>query len=344
MKVLFLIDHAPDYRESFLRKLAEFCDLNILAHPCEKDNLKPPSERKGYTYYELDKTVGGKIRWNLQHEKLIKEINPDVICVALNLRYPLRIMTFLRNRKHRMKWIWWGQIFGRNDNLFLIRFKKYLVSKAIQSLVYTEDIKSKLAVPKVISFNNSQFSESEYIKLQNIKSETLNCLFVGRPQKRKRLNLLIDLAERRKDISIRIVGPGTKEFFNQPMPPNVELYPSAHQKELVNHFKWSNVVLNPGHVGLLAMNAACHRRPIIIDSKVNHAPEVILAKEANQYFVDFNNTESLDGLLNDLKSNHLLLDAKGQELFDTAMKKYTIEKMADKHMAAFTSTHSTNSL
>src|SRR5699024_5315705 len=101
IKVLFLIDHAPNYREEFLRGLGSKCNLIVVSQPCEKDNLISPEKRENYMYIELKKTYGDKIRLNFEFDKIIKDIEPDIICVALNLRHPIRIFDFFRNHKYK---------------------------------------------------------------------------------------------------------------------------------------------------------------------------------------------------------------------------------------------------
>lgn len=337
MKVLFVLDHAPDYREAFLRYLGSKCNLIVVAQPCKWDNLKPPKLRSGYRYIELSKSYGKTIRFNFELRGIIKLNTPDIICVALNLRHPFRIINFLSLKKYRKRWIWWGQIFGNNDFTVLVNLKKLLIKKSAGCLVYTEDIVERLNIPNVISFDNSQFAEKDYVKLtNNLSMKTFNCLFVGRPQARKRLEMLFDLTSKYDFIKIRLVGPGMKSFFQSfPEHKNIKLFEGATGLELQEHFSWSNLVINPGHVGLLVMNAACHNRPIVIDSEVDHAPEVILAKQANQYFIDFTNEETVNCFFNDLLKNPKQLVEKGEEIFFVAKTKYTIEKMATKHMDMF---------
>lgn len=336
-KVLLYIDHAPDYREAFLQELSNSFDLFVVAHPCENDGLKPPLVRGTYKYRELTKTIGSSIRVNFEFSNIIKQVEPDVICVALNPRYPIRLLDFICNHKLSKKWIWWGQIYGRNESGFLEKLKKYFIKKSAGTLVYTDDIVERLNMPNVISFDNSQFSQENFVKLENkFEKSTLKCLFVGRPQIRKRLELLFKFANERKDILFRLVGPGMEDYFKKhPIPSNIELYPAATGNTLRQHFKWCNLVINPGHVGLLVMNAACHNRAIVIDSKVSHAPEVILAKEANQYFIDFMNEREVNDFFDKMIMSPDNMISKGEELYNYSINKYTVEEMTNKHEVMF---------
>lgn len=334
-KALLYLEHAPDYREAFLRELSEFFELTVVAQSCEADGLRAPTHRIGYRYIELNNTFGKSIRFNFQLPRIIKDVNPDIICVNLNLRHPIRVFNFIFKSKE--KWIWWGQVYGRNKSPLLDNFKKYLIRNSAGALVYSDDIVAKLNMSNVKSFDNSQYSRKDYIQLENnIEKSVLKCLFVGRPQKRKRLELIINIAKKRKDLEFRLVGPSMEDFFKDTiLPNNVELFPAASGNELQKHFKWCNIVVNPGHVGLLVMNSACHNRPIVIDSKVEHAPEVILAKEANQHFIDFLNEREINDFFDELIKNPNNIISKGEELYNYSINKYTIEEMALKHKIMF---------
>lgn len=344
MRVLLLLDHAPDYRESFLRCLSERTELIVLAHSCEQDGLTSPEVRSGYVYHALSsfRPLGSRFTLNSELYSYIKEYKPDVVCIALNIRYPLRLLHFIMlARSPKVRWIWWGQIFGASGSKALLAVKQFVLKRSRGALVYSEDIASnvKALIPSLptVSFNNSQFLVSEFRKLDFARVDgRLKILFVGRPQNRKRLDLLLSLALRRSDVDIRLVGPAMAEYFaDTTVPTNVALYPAAHGSDLVDHFRWSDVVFNPGHLGLLVMNAACHHRPIAISSVCKHAPEVILARQANQLFVNFENDAAVDTLIDELISDRELLGRKAQELYDCALQNYSVDHMADKHVEFF---------
>ncbi|TVR19332.1 MAG: hypothetical protein EA391_00900 [Balneolaceae bacterium] len=335
MRVLLVLDVAPNYRELFLRKLSKKCDLVVLAHCCEKDNLNPPPERKGYTYIELvDK--GFKIRWNFDLQEQIKNFDPDIICVNLNFRYPIRIIDFFLSKFGNKRWLWWGPIFGRSE--ILNPFKRFLIKLSDGAVVYTDNIVNKLdnAHANALSFHNSQHSADDFKDFPNFVNGKINCLFVGRPQPRKRLDLLFEIAKSREDVEIRLAGPQMADYFmDTEIPQNISLYPAAHGEELAEHFKWSNLVINPGHVGLLVMNAATHCRPIAIGSNVQHAPEVELAKKAGQYFLDFEQKSEVNLFFDHILNKPDELRTKGKQLFNMGREHYTVEYMVEAHLKAF---------
>jgi glycosyltransferase involved in cell wall biosynthesis len=336
MRVILLLDNAPDYRESFLRCLGNKCELTVIAHPCQLSKLQPPNQRCNYNYIELNCTNRTVFSEKDEFQTAVDSISPQILCVSLNLRFPKRIIDFYRNKKS-VPWIWWGQVFGKNK--FLNPLKLYLIKKSNGALVYTEDIVNKINHKNVISFNNSQFSKDDFIELPNLVTNKLKLIFVGRPQDRKRLDLAIDLARRRKDVQIKFIGPGMSNYFKDvKLPDNLKLYHAAHGEDLKEHFKWSNLVINPGHAGLLVMNAATHNRAIIINSSADHAPEVQLAKEADQFFVDFKDSIALDSLIDHLIMKPEVYLKKADIIQTIAKNKYTVEFMADKHLHLFQKT------
>jgi len=340
MKILFLLDAAPDYRELFLRELGKKCDLTVVSYPSSFYKLTPPDKRLNYSYLQLNPGDETSKYLNNGLSSIIRSEKPDIVCASLNLKYPARIADFLRQKKH-VPWIWWGQIFGRLS--FLDPVKKLLVNLADGTLVYSNDIKNRLNNDRVISFNNSQHSVNDFRKTKNVIGKQIHCLFVGRPQERKKLHLAVKFAFEREDIVIRLVGPGMLSYFNgSKLPKNIQLYDAAYGKELAAHFSWANAVLNPGHAGLLVMNAAAHNRPIIINSSVKHAPEIELAKRSNQFFTDFEDRAHLHTLFNKFFDNSNLLQRKGDQLYELAKSEYTVEYMVESHLKMFEKLESEN--
>lgn len=344
LKVLLVLDHAPDYREKFLRQLGLQCSLTVLAQSCEKDSLMAPVERIGYEYIECQSIRFKSFRWFSGFYRLLHKDNWDVICVAFNPHHPWRFVPFLLSSKLRNKWIWWGQIYGRSKSKILTKIRKKLLSKSKGALVYSQSIQrilnKELPFLPVLSFNNSQASRSDYEKIpfRSRNDCGLRFLFVGRPQNRKRLHVLIEIAKKFPDISIRLVGPGMIEFVKKicnELPRNVECYAEASGHLLRSHFEWCDLVANPGHLGLLAVNSACHCRGILVEKKVVHAPEVILAKEASQLFIDFDDYDEVGLIIEKLTKNSEIIENYGLSLYQNGKDRYSIENMVIAHLDIF---------
>jgi len=345
-RVLFLLNNAPDYREPFLRDLSTDVDLTVVARSCEGDALVPPEERVGYRYIELPvRRVLGTVR-QPGLGRIVRKEPWDVVCSSINMRDTGRIGLFLRSPKLRAKWVWWGHIFGRSVSPILRLLRSYLLRNSAGALVFNEEIAGALRREfpiLVASFNNTQVRECEFRAgvfrsdavgpaNETVSDSVVRLLFVGRNQPRKRLERLVGLAERRRDVAIRFVGPGM-ETISVPeelrRTERITIYGRTVGAAVAEHFDWADLVANPGHVGLLVLNTAQHGKGIVIDRTSDHAPEYLAAQEAGQPFIDFSDSTEIDAFFDALSPDKV--QRWGEQLQGVARRRYTIEHMARVH-------------
>ena len=336
-----VLDHAPDYRESFLQELANMVDLTVVAQPCENDGLSAPRFRSGYRYIEIAPLRLAGIFWQPGMMQLIQREKWDAVCFDMNLHHIDRIVSFCTNKKFHKKWLWRGHIFGKHQSRILNWTRKYLLQNAAGCLAYSELIAQRVKKEygvETASFNNTQVKNNEFRVGCFDEHAELRILFVGRNQPRKRLERLVKLSERVPDIHLRLIGPGMEKLqipAELRRSGRIELFGRIDGKDLNPHFDWADMVFNPGHVGLLVMNSAQHGKGIAIDAKSPHAPEYWLAKEAGQPFIPFCDQDAVDHFLEDVRKNRGKLQQWGQKLQTIAKKKYTIEYMASAHCRMF---------
>lgn len=341
MRTLLVLNHAPDYREPFLRELGKQLDLTVLAQPCGPDGLSDPDSRKNYKYIEKPsrKFRGLLIQPGLAH--VIRESNWDLVCTNMNMRNMSLIASFMTNRCLWNKWVWWGPIYRRRKNKVFSAIRDYMIKKAAFCLTYSKPVAEELNKRfglKAASFNNTEILEDEFREGKFDEHDGVRLLFVGRNQPRKRLDRLVDLAERRKDVQVRLVGPGMEELS---IPQHlitsgrVEVFGRTIGEALISHFDWADLVANPGHAGLLVMNAARHGKGIVIDSESEHAPEYFLAEEAGQPFIRFDRQTDVDEFIQGLITDSSRVKLWGKKLQEKARKDFTIEHMVKVHLHVF---------
>lgn len=341
MKVLLIIDHAPDYREAFFRELGGKVDLTVVAQPSLSGGLVPPDRRVGYRYIEVPAMRFKGFYWQPGLKKLLHNYNWDVICCDINLRQLARLFLFLKNRKYWDKWVWRGHIFGKNNSRLLDALRKYMLQQGAGCLTYNGLI-ARHVIDKygidAVSFNNTLIRSQEFRVGEYGEHQGLRLLFVGRNQPRKKLDRLVGLVNRRSDLRIRLIGPGMDKL----MVPSEHIHSGRIEiagrivgKALNPHFDWTDLVVNPGHVGLLVMNAAKHGKGIVVDGDSEHAPEHWLAKEAGQPFISFRDAQEVDQFIDGVLENRWKLKRWGRQLQDVAREKYTIEHMAEAHFRVF---------
>lgn len=333
-KVLYIINNAPDYRDKFLSELGKHVNLTVAAYPGAPDNLNDPEVRYNYTYIPLKRFRVLGVNLNLR-ELTIANGNYDCIIVGFVLNSPLRLLNVFRKKN---KVVAAGLIYGTRNG-FLVRFlRRFFLNKVSSVLVYTDKVKNSLeseVSSRVVSFNNTYFYSSEItpLVLPSLQ-EKLNILWVGRYQKRKKIERLYELARLDLRVNIRIIGPGLSEAFaNYPHLENFEIWPASHGAELLKSFEWCHIVFNPGGAGLLVMNAGRMGRSIVIDTKSHHGPEIQLALDADQAFIDFSDINNCIMYVDKIFDRPSVLQEKSNLLIQH-MHDYTIEHMVEKYLKA----------
>lgn len=342
MKVLLILNHAPDYRETFLRQLAQNVELTVVAQPCEPDNLIPPASRESYSYIEIPPRKFLGLTWQSGIGQRLNLHEFDIICCNFNPRLAPWLIRFLASPRLREKWIWWGKIIGSNQNPILHFVRRLSLPRAACCLVYSEPVADQIIrqykVRQAISFNNTEICETEIQQPRFDKHSELRLLFVGRNQPRKRLDRLVELAARRPDVYVRLVGPGMEQLeIHQELNANgkVTTLGRCVGPDLISHFNWADLVICPGHAGLLVTNAARFGKGIALDSDSQHAPEYWLAKEAEQPLISFGNHKATDAFLDEILEDRDLLEKWAVKLQEIARHKYTVEHMVQVHCQAF---------
>lgn len=338
VKVLLVIDYAPDYRESFFRELGKRVDLTVVAQPCGPAGLYPPDDRLNYEYIEVPAKRIGPVYWQPSLRGLVYNGNRDVVCCDINLRHLSRTILFLTCGGWRSRWVWRGHVFGRSNSKLLDALRGHLLRSGAGCLAYSEPVAEEVSKRydiRAVSFNNTQVAKDEFIDGAFSDSHAgPRLLYVGRHASRKRLERLVRLAGRRKEVTVRLIGP---EMDSLDIPDGlkaskqIQIFGRIVGEDLNPHFDWADVVINPGAVGLLVMNAAKYGKGIVIDSNARHGPEFWLARESGQPFVPFGEDEDVDLFFDNLLENRWKLKAWGQQLQRVAKRKYTIEYMADAH-------------
>jgi len=341
MKVLLIMTRATDYREAFLSELANQVELTVVAQPCELEGLFPPENRSGYKYIEIIPRRRFGFFWQPGLRKVIHHNSWDIVCVTLNLRQLSSLFLFFTSPSFWSKWVWWGHILGKSESKIIKFIKKYMINKASACLTYgkwsLKRLKEELDI-EAISFNNTEIKENEFRIGHFTEHQEVRLLFVGRYQSRKKLDRLIELAKSRKDVYIRLVGPGME---NLQIPSELikngrtATYGRTIGQELNRHFDWADLVVSPGHVGLLVMNAARHGKGIVIDSGSDHAPEFYVAKEAGQPFISFCSQDNINQFIDQVKNNPSLVKKWAKDLQGLAKQCYTVEKMVNTHINLF---------
>lgn len=338
-KVLYLVDHAPHYREHFYRGIGKKCNLTIAGKPCSEHGLLDPPERLNYEYIEMKRNPffwKFGINYIPEEWSLLAKKDWDIVIVCWDLHYILRIPAFLFLRNKTTKWFWAGHFFGKSKSSLMIKLRRFFINRSDGAITNIDQYAKRLVeqgvnVP-VYAFQNSEVlvDDCQLLDFDFIPGK-IKLLHVGKYQKRKNVDRLIDLAIRNPKVEVRIIGTGMIENFNKnnelSKHKNIQIYDGIIGDALKPHMQWSDIVVCPGAVGLLVHNAGKHGRGIITDSLSDHGPEHYVAKEANQPFIDFTNIAEVENTLQDYIDNRQKLIDLGHTLHNHVKSNYTIENM-----------------
>lgn len=333
-KVLYLINYAPNYRDKFLTELAKYVDLTVTAYLGKEADLVDPEHRDGYKFISLKRKKFLGINFNID-EFALAHNDYDVIIVGYTLWNPFRMINLFRKNK---RVICEGLIYGKSNSLVTQLLRKVFIEASEGVLVYSKMVKDRLSQETkkpIIIFNNTSYNKHEIkpVVLSQL-NDSLNIIWVGRYQERKKLDRLYDLARLDPRVQVRLIGPGIREaFINKVTLNNFQIFSGAYGDELDQHFAWSHVVFNPGGAGLLVMNAARLGRSIVIDKNSHHGPEIQLAIDANQDFINFSSAEDVRSYIDRLFENPSRLQHQATVLTEQ-MEYYTIEHMTEKYLQA----------
>lgn len=344
-RVLLVLNHAPHYREQFLRLLGSQCELVVMANACREAGLLEPEQRVNYRYVENEaKGIFRRLPLRIHVRELLEIAGEyDVVIVTWDLHHVMRYFFPLLPAVRR-RFVWSGHFYGTRDSSLLTAVRTWFVNRARRVVCYSTAIRMRLiadgAHVPIQSFNNSQVSaaEIEALDLQPA-GPRLRLLFVGRDQPRKKLDRLVSLARRRSDlVEVTVAGVDVRAFMETHPDvrdlSNFRLEGSVTGQALRQLFSWCDLVANPGHLGLLVVNGGSHGRAIMVDSVSQHAPEVVVAHEADQFFVDWRDESAVDSLLETLRDNRALLVSAAARLVKVIREGYTIETMVSVHLEA----------
>lgn len=349
-RVLFVLNNAPNYRNVFLEQLAQHVELTVLANCGRAIGLREPSVRKGYRYLGVKERILFGINWNWQQFTKASGTFDLIILGGISIRNPFLLLNLIRSKQ---KFIFFGHIYSnrkvgtinRRVSLYGL-FRRIIFKRCRAFLVHSDFVKEKLkheTSKPIYSFNNTYFFRSDVtpVPFDNKKGK-LNILWVGRytshPNKLRNITYLIDIARRNKNVNVRLIGNGIKEGVkNIPLSDNVEIYGEMYDDSaLEHHFRWSHVVMNPGNLGLLVVNAARFGRPVIVDNNTAHPPEIQLALDSGQIMLNFDEFSEVDKLIESLLRDEANAKEKelAEKLVNTMYQKYTIEYMLEQFLLA----------
>lgn len=360
-KVLFIKPLIKGYRLDFFSQLNESLekkniDLTVAygvpdsSQHKKKDNFYPTNNyyRKIFSHYFFY----DKIYFQWPGLKLI--LSSDLIIVVNANRHLLNYILLFFQFIGISKVAFWGhdKNYQQKKFSFFEKFKKFIIKKPSYWFAYTNDMKKRLisngySSSKITVINNTlntiKLSKSinslkvekinKIKKALRIKTNDIVALFCGSLYQDKKIDFLIETASQiyltNKNFRLLIIGDGPYKSQMNSLISNKEYIsyvgPIFNDDRFI-YFKISNIILNPGLVGLGIFDAFVSRKPFFTLKDSPHSPEIFYLKNNfNGFIVDgdlHNYVERIHQIIKDKNKRNLI----SQNAFHTSMK-YTLEKM-----------------
>lgn len=326
------------YRFGFFDQLQKQTgyDLTILY-------ANPHNEPPGYseTAVRYEQISGKKVGKFAYYPELISHPTVQeagILVIPGDLRIAnLYFLSLRRMFRDQPRVILWGMGYGRSR---LARPVRKIIYKIVDAVVfYTNQRKEKFS-------NNSNkdnyFSAPNTLMIPNhgvTTDKPMYFLYVGRLQKRKRLDLVLEtLAILRKkgfDLSFKIVGSGDEVQRALQTQVNIlklhnlvsfegAIYDDSRLKKI---FSGAYAYISPGPVGLGAIHSIAYGIPVVTAKNVNHGPEFDhLIEEKSVFFTDLTPESLADTCLRVMREDYKRIRENAYASF---LEKCSMEHMVE---------------
>lgn len=264
---------------------------------------------------------------------------------------------FLRNRS-RTRVAYWGH--GRNlqspkPNGALERWKKMLISKVDWWFAYTDmtrDILAKDGYPldRITVLNNAIDNEAFEADLAACSADTLRALrkdlclgedalvglFCGSLWAAKLLGFMVEAADRIREVlpnfHLVVIGDGPDAFEIREAAasrPWLHWVGVRRGAEKAAYFRLSDVVINPGTVGLHVLDSFCAGVPMVTTGTARHSPEVAYLRDGYNGMVVHGSAKDYADAVTKLLSDRATLGSMRANALADA-KRYTLQNMIER--------------
>ncbi|MDL5039744.1 glycosyltransferase [Heyndrickxia coagulans] len=327
MKILHVGEYAKGGIATYLREvisyqkqspLIEDVYIAISGYNSEK---KYPLPQENIFYYKYSRSLKNILRAILSINNYIDKINPDIIHVhssfaGLFVRIPL----FFKRKKFKVVYCSHGWSFLMDVNglkrYFYVLIER-LLSKRTDLIIniskYEYKKSLKLHIPKdksVVIYNGiSNVKKASKKKgVDNFDNSKVNLLFVGRHDKQKGLDILIDFFNQNNYMDIKLNVIGSSVLSNNSRlstAGNVVFLGWIDNDEIDEYYQSCDAVIVPSRwegFGLVAVEAMKNKKPVIVSNR-GALPEVV--NRETGYIFDLDNMNSLKKILDNINKEEL---------------------------------------
>ncbi len=338
-KVIIVQRIIPHYRIEFFELLYNKCikeDINIkIVHSTvEIENNEVFKYIKPTFEMNIKSLLNEKLVLSFGLYKYLKNANPHLILTEDISNLPNGLLIFLFSKIYKIRYgiLGLGRILSKKDSILkkILKFPieifrngaSFFISYSLTGAKYYQEKYSKKSISWNNSVCNSQIITKEKFLVKYERNE-FNILFIGRIEKFKRLDLLIDSLVKlnKKNIKLYVIGNGP-ELENLKVRYKDLNFISwlgkiTNKTEKEKYFNITHLCVMPGSGGLVIQELQSYGIPVI--ASYSDGTEVDLIKNVNpELFVE---NMSLNNLTYTIQKFYSLnIDEKA----DISMKSHTV--------------------
>lgn len=331
--VLILQNEIMEYRKPVYNALADEYEVTVL-------HSGPPSVKEGDRFREVITPRQQVWRFNLQPKSPLSKMigNYDAVIAMFDLSWPTYLAPLFWWK--RPKYVLWGHRYSSNRVASALRDQ--LMKRADRLLMYGDEdvvrmIKRGVDPAKIVmAWNTIQVrNHNDYSGAQK-----KSLLFVGRLQKRKRVDLLIAAFAQLQgrisdDIVLDVVGSGEIEndlrgiVENHGISGKVNFYGRVDEPEvLAKTFSRAYAYVSPGPVGLGVLHSLAYGVPVITLREGRHGPEFHNLLDENNSLI-CENEVGLEQAILRICTDEALTKRLGNNAYQYYVRERSLSRMLD---------------
>ncbi|MBD1382681.1 glycosyltransferase family 4 protein [Bacillus sp. IB182487] len=304
----------------------------------DKDFYLP---KEKVVFYKYQRSIKYMFKAMLQIINEINRVNPDIIHIHSTFAgFFVRAPLFLKKRKFKIVycphgWAFLMEISYLKKKVIMIveRLLTFKTDKIINISLneQKEAMDLRLPISKLELINNGISTETRSgIPSLLVKQNNINLLFVGRFDRQKGLDILIEFFKKYSPthIQLYIVGDSVLEKNDIEVPNNIINVGWIDNEELDSYYKLFDAVIIPSRwegFGLVAIEAMKNKKPIIVSDR-GALPDLV--KKDNGYVFSLNNLSTLHDILVSLNKEELRI--KGLNGYNYFISNFTSDIMNKK--------------
>jgi glycosyltransferase involved in cell wall biosynthesis len=338
----------PSYRVGFIDYLNSLCDGGVTVfagEPLQVEGINVTPQlgsaefTSGINLHFRDPSYSNYLCWQSGLLAWLKVEQPDALIVEANPRILSTHFGILQMGRMNRPVLGWGLGVGKIKNPIWHRIRQRFFGRLDGMISYSkkgEEEYKKAGMDHVWTAHNSVSFQpkSDPPKRSYQSGIKPSLLFVGRLQKRKKLDVLLRAlskldTEKRPRLIIVGDGPYRKELeANAHVEyPDTVFVGAKHGDQLLPYFQEADIFVLPGTGGLAVQQAMSHGLPVIIAE--GDGTQDDLVRDQNGWQVQPGNVEMLSEIILEAISDLQRLRKMGEESFKIIKEEVNLEKMAE---------------